>query len=133
MTLVLELPPEIELKVREVASAEGLDVMAFLREMTEAGLRHYDPARPLTEVDLLARINRSGFSEAFWEHFRALAAKREAGTLTPEEHKELLWHTEQTEYRNAERLPYLFQLAALRGMTVQALMTQLRLHPVPFD
>jgi len=133
MTLVLELPPEIELKVREVASAEGLDVMAFLREMTEAGLRHYDPARPLTEVDLLARINRSGFSAAFWDRFRILAAKRQANTLTPEEQTELLWHTEQTENRDAERLPYLFQLAERRGVTVQVLMTQLGLSPVPFE
>lgn len=133
MTLVLELPPDIEMKVREVAQAEGVDVSALVRETLEIRVRQYDSARPLTESELLIRINRSGFSEAFWEHFRALAAKREAGTLTPEEHKELLWHTEQTENRDAERLPYLFQLAALRGMTVQALMTQLRLHPVPFD
>ena len=87
----------------------------------------------MTEAELLLRINQSGFPETFWNRFRVLVAKRTAGMLTLEEQQELLWHTEQTENRDAERLPYLFQLADRRGVTVQALMTQLGLSPAPFD
>ncbi len=133
MTLILNLPPQVESKVREVAAAKGLEASDLLRDAAEDYLRRHDPVRPLTEAELLMRINRSGFPEMFWDRFRALVAKRTAGTLTPEEQQELLWHTEQTENRDAERLPYLFQLAGLRGVTVQALMTQLGLSPVPFD
>ena len=133
MTLVLELPAQIESQVREAAQAEGVEISALMSEAVQAYVRQHDPARPLTEAELLMRINRSGFPEMFWDRFRALAVKRHAGTLTLEEQKELLWHTEQTENRDAERLPYLFQLAERRGVSVQALMTQLGLHPVPFD
>lgn len=133
MTLVLELPPLIELQVREVAEAEGLEVSALMSAAAQAYMHQYDPARSLTEAELLARINRSGFPETFWNRFRILAAERQAGTLTPEEQQELLWHTEQTESRDAERLPYLFQLAGRRGMTVQTLMTEIGLYPASFD
>jgi len=39
MTLVLELPPDIEMKVREVAQAEGVDVSALVRETLEVCVR----------------------------------------------------------------------------------------------
>ena len=133
MTLVLEPPAQIEAQVWEVAQAEGVEVSALISKATQAYVRQHDPARPLTEAELLLRINQSGFPETFWDRFRTLAAKRQGGTLTPEEQQELLWHTEQTENRDAERLPYLFQLADRRGVSVQALMTQLGLSPAPFD
>ena len=133
MTLVVDLPSEIESRVREAADSEGVEVSALMSKAAQAYVRQHDPARPLTEAELLMRINQSGFPETFWDRFRALVAKRQGGTLTPEEQQELLWHTEQTENRDAERLPYLFQLADRRGVTIQTLMTQLGLSPVPFD
>ena len=133
MTLVVELPPQIESHVREVAQAEGVEVSVLISEAAQAYVRQHDPARPLTESELLMRINRTGFPETFWDRFRILVSKRTSGVLTPEEQQELLWHTEQTENHDALRLPYLFQLAERRGVTVQALMTQLGLSPVPFD
>lgn len=133
MTLVLELPAEIEMKVHEIASAEGLDVSAFMREVVEARVRQYDSARPLTESDLLIRINRLVFPEAFWNRYRELVAKLNAGTLTPDEQEDLFAHTDQTENRDAERLSYLVALAELRGVTVQQVITQLGLRPVSFE
>ena len=124
MTLVLDLPAEVEAKVREVAQAEGLDAVAFVREATEARLRQHDPSRSLTETDLLARINR-GFPETFWNRFRTLAAKCDAGTLTPEEQQEFVAQTDQTENRDAQRLMYLAELAQRRGITLKALVTSL--------
>ena len=133
MTLVLELPAEIEMKIHEIASAEGLDVSAFMREVVEARVRQYDSARPLTESDLLIRINRLVFPEAFWNRYRELVAKLNAGTLTPDEQEDLFAHTDQTENRDAERLSYLVALAELRGVTVQQVITQLGLRPVSFE
>ena len=133
MTLVLELPPFIESQVREAAQAEGVEVSALMSEAAQAYMRQHDPIQPLTETELLARINQSGFPETFWDRFRILVAKHTAGTLTLQEQQELLRHTEQTENRDAERLPYLFQLADRRGVTIQALMTQLGLSPASFD
>lgn len=118
MTLLVDLPPEIEARVYEAAEAEGLDVSVFMRETLEARVRQYDPSRPLTESDLLLRINRTGFPEAFWNRYRELVAKLSAGTLTLEEHREFSEYTDQTENKDAERLLYLVELSKQRGITV---------------
>ena len=133
MTLVIELPLEIESRVREAANAEGLDVTAFLREAAEARLRLSDPARPLTEADVLARINRSGLPDAFWDRYRTLAAKREAETLTRKEQQELIGLSDQMEARRVERLRHLVTLAQMRQTSVDALTDELGLRPVPGD
>ncbi len=132
MPLLVDLPPEIESKVREVAEAEGLDVSALMREAVEARVRQYDPARPLTESDLLLRVNR-GFSEAFWDTYRALIAKRRAETLTPQEQQELIGMSDQLEAWHVERLRYLINLAELRGITVEQVTAQLGLRPMPVE
>ena len=119
-------------KVREAARREGLEVSAYLRDAAEARLRQSEPNRWLTETELLERIN-IGFSEEFWNRFRTLAKKGSAGTLTTEEHQEMISYTDQTELRDAERLSYLIELSKRRGVTVQSLMAKLGLKPVSFD
>jgi hypothetical protein len=132
MPLLVDLPPEIESLVHEVALAEGLDVSALVRETLEARVRQYDPTRPLTESDLLMRINR-GFSEAFWDTYRTLIAKRRAETLTDKEQQELIGMSDQLEAWHVERLRYLIKLAELRQVSLDALTQQLGLHPMPVE
>ncbi len=132
MTLLVDLPPEIEARVHEVAQAEGLDVSALMREAVEARVRQYDPARPLTESDLLLRINRI-FSESFWDTYRSLIAKRRAETLTPQEQQELIGMSDQLEAWHVERLRYLVKLAELRQVSLDALTQQLGLRPMPVE
>ena len=132
MTLMVELPPEMEEKVRDAAQDEGLDVAEFLREATEERLRQYDPSRSLSEADLLGRICR-GFSETFWNRYRALTAKRRAETLTRKEQQELIGLSDQMESWHVERLRYLVKLAELRQTSVDALTNELGLHPKRVD
>lgn len=129
MTVTLELPPETEAQIRQVADAEGVDVATFLRDAAEARLRPAPPPRSMSETELLAKITE-GFPAAFWERFRALAAKRDAGTLTPPEQQELIAHSDRTEARDAERLTYLTELSRRRGVPVRVLTTELGLRPV---
>ncbi len=133
MSIVLNLTPEIESKVREAARLEGMDVSAYLREAAEARLHQLDPARSITEAELMERINQCSFPEAFWNRFRVLVAKQTAGMLSLQEQQELIEHTTQTEDRDAERLPFLAELAKRRRITIQALMTELGLRPAAFD
>jgi hypothetical protein len=125
MTLLVDLPPEIETLVQEVAQAEGLDVSALVRETLEA--------RPLTESDLLLRINRLVFPEAFWKRYRELVAQLNAGTLMPDEQADLFAHTKQTENQDAERLQCLLELSKRRGKSVQELMAEMDIRPVSLD
>ena len=131
MTLVLELPPQIESQVREVAQAEGVEVSALISIAAQAYLRQHDPARPVTETDLLARINRTGLPEAFWDRYRTLAAKRQAETLTRKEQQELIGLSNQMEARRVERLRHLVTLAEMRQTSVDALIDELGLRPKP--
>ena len=55
-------------KSREVALAEKSDVSTFVREAKETCLRQYDPPHLLTELELLAKVNR-GFPETFWNRY----------------------------------------------------------------
>ncbi len=132
MSLVIDLPAEVERKVREVAKAEGLDASVFVRETMEARLRQHDPARSLTESELLARINK-GFPENFWNRYRKLIARRRAETLTRNEQQELIGMSDQLEAWQVERLQYLINLAELRNISLDALTKDLGICPTPIE
>lgn len=132
MTVTIDLPPDVERRVKQAADLEGVDVPTFMREATLSRLPPSGPPQLLSDTDLLECIN-NGFPETFWDRFRELVALSHAGALTPEEHKELIAHTERTENRDAERLTYLTELSKRRGVSVQALVAELGLRPVSFD
>lgn len=54
MTLVVNLPPEIESKVREAAEAEGMDAVTYVRETITARLPFPVPTASMTEKELVA-------------------------------------------------------------------------------
>ena len=132
MTVTIDLPPDVERRVKQAADLEGVDIPTFMREATLSRLLPSGPPQLLSDTDLLECIN-NGFPQTFWDRIRDLVALSHAGTLTPEEHKELIAHTEQTETRDAERLTYLIELSKRRGVPVQSLMAELGLRPVSFD
>lgn len=132
MTLLVDLPPEIEARVHEAAEAEGVDMSAYVREAMSAS--HPFPAAPasMTEKELVEEINR-GFSEAFWERFRYLVRRRQAETMTPAEQQEAIRMSDRTEARFVERLQCLLELSVRRGKSVQELMAEMGIRPVSLD
>lgn len=132
MTLVVNLTPEIESKVREAAEAEGMDAVTYVRETITARLPFPVPTASMTEKELVEEINR-GFSEAFWERFRVLVRRREAETMTPAEQQEAISMSDRTEARSVERLQCLLELSARRGKSVQKLITEMGIRPVSLD
>lgn len=87
------------------------------------------PSLPPAETDLLRRIN-DGLPEKDASRFHALMGKRRAGSLTPEEHLELLQLTDAAEAIQARRIQDLVELARLRGTSLSALMEELELQPL---
>jgi hypothetical protein len=59
------------------------------------------------------------------QYYNELIAKREAETLTSDEHQNLLRLTEQIEKLQAQRIEYLADLAQIRGISLTALMENL--------
>jgi hypothetical protein len=128
MTITLDLPPETEALFQEAARSEGIDLATFLREAAEARLHPAPPPAAMSEAELLDKITE-GFSEAFWQRYRAFIARRDSGTLTPPEQAELIACSDRTETRAAQRLVYLTELSARRGITVKLLMHDLNIRP----
>lgn len=86
------------------------------------------PSLPARETELLLKINQ-GLPEQDTHRYQALMGKRRAGTLTPEEHRELLRLTDMAEAIQAERVRNLSELARLRRTSVSAVMDELGLQP----
>lgn len=103
----------------------------FINRMLALRLQHL-PVLPQTEADLLLKINQ-GLSEPIQQRYAELRAKRQAETLTPEEHAELLQLSDQDEQMNAERVAALATLAQLRQTTLPQLMHDLEIDPTHND
>ncbi len=81
------------------------------------------------EADLLLKINQC--LERFdWERYDRLIEKRQAETLTPDEHATLIALSDQLEAANADRTQHLAELARVRRISLPALMAELGLEPM---
>jgi hypothetical protein len=87
------------------------------------------PVLPAAESELLLKINRP-IPDDLQRRYDELIARRDARTLTPEEHEELLGLTDQVELLEADRMGHLIELAQLRQIPLEALMKQLGLQPL---
>ncbi len=131
MTIALDIPPEIEVQVRQVAAEQGKHLEAYLLDLIQHAVADQASAsavQPETEADLLEQINR-GLAPASWQRYHELRAKHQAQTLTPTEHQELIALSDEREQANVQRVAALIRLAHLRQTSVDALMTDLGLHP----
>ncbi|MFN0216070.1 MAG: hypothetical protein ACKVT2_17555 [Saprospiraceae bacterium] len=61
------------------------------------------------------------------QRFEALSVKWQSGTLSVDEHADMLRLVDQLEQKHAERLEKLLDLAQLRGVPLQTLMRDLQL------
>lgn len=134
-TLLLEISPELEQQLRAEAARKGLEpghyVLTLLQQQLQPAQEGENPSvnlpissLPPTEADLLQQIN-FGLSAEEWELYYALIAKRQAETLTDEEHVRLIEISDQIEIANARRIAALIQLAALRSTSLETEMRNL--------
>ena len=76
------------------------------------------------ETKLIKRINR-GLPLEFSKHYDHLIGRRKKGSLTAEEHQELLQLTHEAESRDADRAAALLELAKVHRLPVRTLMKQM--------
>ena len=121
-----ELPFDELLKAVEQLSLPDLERLMF--QIIALQARHKAPSLSKDETELLLKINQ-GLSLDTQKRFDELVSKRQAETLTPGEHQELLRLTDQIEKLDAERVKHLADLAQLRGTSLTTLMADLEIHP----
>lgn len=129
MTLIIELKPELSVRLQQEAARTGLNPNLLVERTLEekfSSPRNGDTAKQSShsESEMLQQINQ-GFSAQTWQRYHELIARRQAEILTSEEHAELISLSDQIEKANARRLGYLIELAQLRQVTLETVMEQL--------
>lgn len=130
MTLTIEIAPDLERRLREVAARAGVDPSQY----ASAALRDYlsasctENARlEATEIELLQQIN-CGLSDVEWRRYHELVEKRRAEQLDPQEYAELTATSDRLEKLNAWRLECLAKLAKKRHVPLPELMQELGIN-----
>ena len=122
-------PGELIAAVEKLGTAE---LNGFLSQVLALRARRLAPSLPTEQADLLLQINRSLPAE-LRGRLDELDAKREAETLTQEEHAELIHLVACVETLEVKRVENLSRLAALRGVSLSTLMHDLGLKPPVHD
>jgi hypothetical protein len=121
-----ELPFDELLKAIEQLNLADLE--RLLSQVLALQAQRKAPNLSKTETELLLKINQ-GLPVHVQQRFDELVTKRQAETLTVEEHQELLRLTDQIEKSDARRVQYMAELARLRGLSLTALMEELGITP----
>jgi len=131
----IQLGPEAEQRLRELASKQGLQADLLARNLLERCLVSEEtrdarnaPCLPAGEADLLQAINR-GLPAETWERYHKLMECRQDETLAPEEYAELVALTDIVEQAHAARMTCVAELARMRGVSIDDLMTELGIGP----
>jgi hypothetical protein len=134
MPLRLDITPELESQLCEEAAKYGLDTSEYIVQTLQSQLAQTQssdaPHLSETETRLLQKINE-GLPPETWQHYNTLIEKRQAETLTPDEHTTLIRLSDRIEELNARRMEHLAELARLRRVSLSALMQQLGITAPP--
>jgi hypothetical protein len=125
--ITLNLPPELDQELRTEAARQGLEPDHYIIHTLQERLQARPTEEP-TESDLLQQIN-IGFTAEAWTQYHRLIAKRQAETLTSEEHEYLIQLSDRLEHLNVLRIQALIQLANLRNQPLSDLMQTLGISP----
>jgi len=118
----VQLSPEELLKAVDQLSLPDLE--RFVSQVLVLQAQRQASSLPQAEAELLLKINQ-GITSDTQKYYDELIAKRQAETLTPDEHSQLLHLNEQIEKLQAQRIEYLVELARLRKTSLTTLMEDL--------
>ena len=110
--------------LHSVANLPANDLEAFVTKVLTLRAKLKAPRISNTEVQLLTQINQ-GLSAQEQARWTQLEQRRQAETLRPEEHQELLKLNDQMEQLNVVRIQALTKLAFIRQISITTLMQNL--------
>jgi hypothetical protein len=129
MTLNLEIPQAIEQQLIQEANLQGVSLDNYLVQVLKRAIRKPVSNGKLSESQLLKKINLD-ISELEWTDYKQLIALRRFEKLNEIEHQRLIFLGDKIELANAERFKYLIELAQLRNVSLDKLMSDLGIKPV---
>jgi hypothetical protein len=128
-TITLQLSSELEQQLLSAATEQGIEPDLYILNTLQERFQTY-PSASTTEAELIQQIN-IGLSPSEWEQYHALIAKRQAETLTPNEHQHLIATSDHLEKLNVQRVKALIKLAELRHQPLPELMESLGINSNP--
>lgn len=107
---------------------DNAELKEFMQQLSILYAQRQAPHLSQKESILLQKINQ-GIPETLWRPYKKLVSRRDHGSLTPEEHEELIRLSDQIEELHAKRMEYLVELAQLRQVSLTDLMDALSIYP----
>lgn len=135
MSITIQINPDLEQQLREMATKVGVDPSHYIIQMLKEQLK--ESAAPIAknlpkeEAELLEKINL-GISPETWTYYYELIDKRRAEKLEEGEQEKLIAISDQIEASNVERIKNLIALAKLRQVSLVVLMGQLGIQNPPY-
>jgi hypothetical protein len=129
MSLLIQINPSLENKLREKAFKQGLKLDQFISQFLENTFSEETPSRPSVsarEATLLQQVNLD-ISPEIWHQYEILKKKFQKKTLTEKELAQLQGITEKVEAANVKRIEVLGELAQIRNVPLPVVMAQLGL------
>jgi hypothetical protein len=123
-TVKVEVQLSSEELLKAVEQLSQADLERFVSQVIALQAQRKASSLPQVEAELLLKINQ-GIPSDTQKYYDELMAKREAETLTTEEHKELLYLSEQIEQLQVQRIEYLADLARMRKISLTVLLENL--------
>ena len=130
MSLVLQINPSLENRIRQNALRKGVDLSQFVVQVLESTFPEEKPkSKTITKQEalLLQKINLS-ISVETWERYHFLRKKRQDETISVTEIEEYAAINRQIEAGNVLRVSSLIELAKVRKITLNEVMQQLGLN-----
>ena len=129
MSILIQVKPSIEDRLREIALKKGLKIDQFISQFLEnnfADAPTLQPSVSAREAVLLQKINLDITPET-WHLYSILKEKFQNNTMTGAELTQLQKITEQVETANVKRIEVLGELAQIRNVSLDVVMAQLGL------
>lgn len=120
----MQASPSVNAILTTVRQMPIAELEQLVDQMIAIRAERVAPHLTADESVLLERINK-GLSQEDRARMRALVEKRDVETITTEEWQELAALTHRLELLHADRLAALVELAKLRGVTFDEVMSQL--------
>jgi hypothetical protein len=127
MSILIQIKPSIEDRLRETALKKGLKLDQFISQFLENTFSDAPPLRPSVsarEAALLQQINL-GIAPETWQLYEVLKKKFQNGKITEKELAQFQDITEQVEIANVNRIEVLAELAQIRNVSLRVVMAQL--------
>lgn len=129
MSLVLQINPSLENRMRQNALQKGVELSQFVVQFLESNFPEDKPQNKTLskrETVLLQAIE-AAISVETWERYHILRGKQQAETINSTESAEYATINQQIEAANVKRLASLIELAKIRAVSLDVLMKQLGL------